>query len=175
MRNLIWSVVIGLVFVTGARAQSPAPSAGHRRAAEDLIAVMDMEQVFNQGVEMMMQAQINADPMLKQFEDIVRAFMGKYLKWSDLEADYAKIYMDVFSEDELRQMVELYQTPLGKKMLKTLPDLLARGAQLSNDRLQPHLPELQQQIFERLEQQRKEKRPEKAPQADQPATQLQAL
>jgi len=167
MRNLICLIVPVVMFVTGAQAQSAAPSPAQMKAAEDLIAVMDMEQVFNQGMETMLQAQIKANPMLKEYEDILRGFMSKYLKWDELKSDYAKIYVDVFSEGELRQMVELYQTPLGKKMLKTLPDLLARGAQLSGDRLQPHLPELQQQIMERLQQQK----PSKPPQAEQPKPQ----
>ncbi len=160
MRNLICLIVPVVMFVTGAQAQSAAPSPAQMKAAQDLIAVMDMEQVFNQGMETMLQAQINANPMLKEYEDILRGFMSKYLQWNELKSDYAKIYMDVFSEDELRQMVELYQTPLGKKMLKTLPDLLARGARLSGDRLQPHLPELQQQIMERLQQQKQAKPPQ---------------
>jgi len=167
MRNLICLIVPVVMFVTGAQAQSAAPSPAQMKAAEDLIAVMDMEQVFNQGMETMLQAQIKANPMLKEYEDILRGFMSKYLKWDELKSDYAKIYVDVFSEGELRQMVELYQTPLGKKMLKTLPDLLARGAQLSGDRLQPHLPELQQQIMERLQQQKQTK----PPQAEQPKPQ----
>ncbi len=167
MRNLICLIVPVVMFVTGGQAQSAAPSPAQMKAAEDLIAVMDMEQVFNQGMETMLQAQIKANPMLKEYEDILRGFMSKYLKWDELKSDYAKIYVDVFSEGELRQMVELYQTPLGKKMLKTLPDLLARGAQLSGDRLQPHLPELQQQIMERVQQQKQTK----PPQAEQPKPQ----
>jgi hypothetical protein len=166
MRNLLGSTFLLLALVAYAEAQPAAPSPSHAKAADDLIAVMDMEQTFNQSMEAMLQAQINANPMLKQFEDIMRGFMTKYLKWGELKADYAKIYMDVFTEAELVQMVELYQTPLGKKMLKTLPDLLARGARLSTDRLQPHLPELQQQIVERMQQQQ-----QKPPQAEQPKPQ----
>jgi len=165
MRNLICGIVLLVLLVSVAPAQSaaPAPSASHMKAAEDLIAVMDMEQTFNQSMEAMLQAQMNANPMLKQFEDIMRDFMGKYLKWNELKSDYAKIYMDVFSEAELRQMIELYQTPLGKKMLKTLPNLLTRGAQLSNERLQPHLPELQQQIVARMQQQKPQQEQNPAP------------
>ncbi len=167
MRDSICLVVFVLSLLTVAQAQPAAPAPTHVKAAEDLIAVMDMEEVFNQGMETMLQAQINANPMLKEYEDILRGFMSKYLQWNELKSDYARIYLDVFSESELRQMVELYQTPLGKKMLKTLPDLLARGARLSGDRLQPHLPELQQQIMERLQQQKQAK----PPQAEQPKPQ----
>ncbi len=164
MRNLIFSVVLLLILATGAQAQTAAPSPSQIKAAEDLIAVMDMEQTFNQSMEAMLQAQMNANPMLKQFEDIMRAFMGKYLQWEEMKSDYAKIYMEVFTEAELRQMVDLYQTPLGKKMLKTLPDLLTRGAQISNNRLQPHLPELQQLIMARMQQQKQQQPPKPAEQ-----------
>jgi len=178
MRNLTFTAVLLLILTTtliaqqpaaqSPTAQQPAASPAQVKAAEQLIEMMEMEKTFNQSMEAMLQAQMNANPMLKQFEDIMRAFMGKYLKWSELKADYVKLYTDVFTESELKEMTQFYQTPLGKKMLNTLPALLTRGGQITSERLQPHLPELQKTIMERMQQ---KQAPKEQPAQSQPQQQ----
>ena len=58
MRNLISSLVVLVVLATGVRAQAQSltPSPGHVNAAEELIAVMDMERTFNQSMGAMLRS-----------------------------------------------------------------------------------------------------------------------
>jgi uncharacterized protein len=137
-------------------APPPALSATHRQAAEALIQAMNMEATFKESMETMLKMQIEANPALAQFEDIMREFMNKYLSWTDLRSDFVGVYANLFTESELRGLNTFYETPLGKKLLTTMPELMARSSQVSQQKLQEHLPELQQKIMARVQQQQQQ-------------------
>ncbi|HVV95111.1 MAG TPA: DUF2059 domain-containing protein [Hyphomicrobiales bacterium] len=42
----------------------------------------------------------------------------------ELRNDIAKIYAENFSEDDLRQLAQFYQSPVGKKMVSVMPNVL---------------------------------------------------
>jgi len=129
------------------------------KAAEDLIQLMDMRSTFNQGKEAMIKAQVQSNPGLVQFEDLMRQFLDKYLTWEQVKGEYVRIYTDTFTEPELRELIQLYQTPTGKKLLGSMPEIMNRSMQVTQNQLQPHLPELQQQIMARVQEQQKKQQP----------------
>jgi hypothetical protein len=123
-----------------------ADPASHRAAAESLLNLMDMEKMMTASVDQMLQMQVKQNPSLAQFEPQMRAFLNKYLSWASMKDDMLNIYVSEFSEDELKQLTAFYQTPLGKKTVEKMPALMQRGAEISQKRLQEHLPELQASI-----------------------------
>ncbi len=156
-------------------APSPAPSVPqasptHTAAAEELLTVMKMEQATKQSADVMFEAQLRQNPQLVQFKDIIQEFMTKYLGWQELKSDYIRLYTDLYTEPEIREMIQFYGTPLGQKMQATMPQLMARSAEISQRRLQEHMPELQGKIMERVQSQQKQQQPQPgaAPQGGQP-------
>ncbi len=117
---------------------------------------MDMKSTFDQGKEAMIKAQVQQNPALGQFEDLMRQFVEKYLTWDQVKDQFVNIYADIFTEPELRELIQLYRTPTGKKLLTSMPDIMNRSMQITQKQLQPHLPELQQQIAARVQEQQKQ-------------------
>jgi hypothetical protein len=105
-----------------------------------------MEKVMAQSVDQMLAIQVKQNPAMGQFEGQMRAFLGKYMSWASVKEDMIKIYMTEFTEPEIRELIAFYQTPVGKKTVQKLPALLQKSAELSQQRMQQHLPELQQAI-----------------------------
>ena len=64
-----------------------------------------------------------------------------------------------FAEAELRDMIAFYKTPTGQKAIAKLPALMAKGAQIGQQRIQEHLPELQEAIKKRIQEETKEPTP----------------
>ena len=67
------------------------------------------------------------------------------------------VYEKYYSDDEIKQLIQLYETPLGQKMLATMPKLMAelqaagekRGQELGRESMQEVLaehPEMQQAL-----------------------------
>ena len=89
MRKLI--LALGLVFVAATNAlaaQAPtAPDPARTKAAEELLVAMKMEETFQQGIDTMIKTQLDSEPLLVQFEDILRNFARKYLSWTAVKAE----------------------------------------------------------------------------------------
>ena len=94
----------------------------------------------------MLQMQVQQNPASAQFQPQMKAILNKYMSWASLKDDMAAAYMSEFTEPELNDLVNFYQTPLGKKTVEKLPALMQKGATMGQKRVQEHLPELQAAI-----------------------------
>jgi hypothetical protein len=150
MRRVLLAATLALVLAVPAAAQSSAPSPARTRAAAELLDAMNIQALLLETAETTIQAQMKQQPMLVEVEDILRDFMGKALSWESLREDYVRMYAEVYTEDELRQLRTFYQTPLGQRLLTTQPRVAAMSMEISNRRLESLLPEMQQQIMQRM-------------------------
>jgi hypothetical protein len=132
-----------------ARAQEPTPA--RVAAAEQLVASIDMEGGYRRTMDAMIQAQIRQNPAIAPFEATLRAFFDRYLAWPQVKPDMVRVYALTYTEDEMRQVMAFYATPLGKRLLETMPDIAARSSELTQRRLAEHMPELQQQIMQQMQ------------------------
>lgn len=138
-----------LAVAAPARAQEPTPA--RLAAAERLMAVADMERNYGRTMELMIEQQMRQNPAMARFETIMRSFFSKYLSWRDVRADMVRVYALTYTEDEMSQLSAFYQTPLGRRLLETTPELAARTNEATQRRLMEHMPELTQQIMEQMQ------------------------
>lgn len=125
------------------------PEARHHEGVE-LLRVLNMERQMGQIMDRLLVVQLQSTPELRPFEDVLRAFLAKYMSWKSLEADFLALYVETFTAQELRDIADFYRTPTGQKALTTLPELSERGAQIGQQRVQEHSDELQSMIMERM-------------------------
>lgn len=130
-------------------AMTRADEASHRKAVESLLGLMQMESLLSQSIDQMLQMQIKQNPAIAPYEQEMKSFLAKYMSWASLKEDMVKIYMAEFTEPELKELTTFYQTPLGKKTVQKMPVLMAKGAEIGQQRVQQHLPELQAAIAEK--------------------------
>lgn len=126
---------------TGAVAQEPAPKSSHEKAAREFYQLIGGVDSVEAGAEAMMGV-IRQNPEMAPYEDVFRAWYRKVFASGDLESEVAKLYMDAFSEDELRQLLAFYKTPIGQKALKVTPELMKQGAEIGLRRGNEHSAEL---------------------------------
>lgn len=107
-------------------------------------------------------SQFLKDPEMKPYEDVLRTWMRKIWAEANIDQQFVRLYMDNFSEDELRQISAFYKTPVGQKSLQKLPELMQQGAAIGQQVAEAHLPELREAIITRrkeLEAQEKKEQP----------------
>lgn len=153
-------------------APAAAPSASHLKAAEDVLSALDMETMLSESIDSTLRMQIDANPMLKDFEDIMRQFLRKYLGWESIKPQVVALYAEAFTEAELKQLGDFYRTPLGGKVAKLMPTLLEKGGEIGQAAVEAHQGELEEAIGKRLEelsQAEGESAEETAPEADEVA------
>jgi uncharacterized protein len=169
MRKLIAAASLLACTAGAARAQGGTPAtapavaaprdtivhtsdAGRLAAARELVDALNVQKVLDRSMENMLRAQTEQNPAMEQFADIMRAFFAKYVTWATLRDSYAQIYADLFTVQELRDMLAFYHSPTGRKVAELTPELTERGSELGRQAVQAHLPELQAQIMARLQQ-----------------------
>ncbi len=134
-------------------AQQQEISPARMTAARELMAASKVRETFDATLARMMAAQIEANPEMHQYEQVMRDFFGKYMKWDDMEPEFARVYAETYTEEEMRDLATFYRTPLGQRLVATTPELSVRGAGISERRVQRHMPELFAAMMERVSQQ----------------------
>ena len=146
MKSCLCTLMIVVAF--GQMTPVRASEQTHRQAAEALLSLMDMDKLMSESIDQMLDMQVKQNPAIGQFKAQMKTFLSKYMSWASMKDDMIKIYTDEFTEQELKELLAFYQTPLGKKTVQKMPKLMAKGAELGQQRVQQHLPELQQAIQE---------------------------
>ena len=148
MKPFFLSLLIGALALFPP-AMTRADEASHRKAAESLLNLMNMDALLTQSIDQMLQMQTKQNPAIAPYEQEMKAFLKKYMSWASLKDEMTKLYVDEFTESELGELNKFYQTPLGKKTLQKMPALMAKGAEIGQRKVQEHLPELQASIMEK--------------------------
>ena len=127
-------------------AQQPAADAAHRAAVQRLLQVTRVREMTEGSLETMLDAQLRQMPQLAPYAGILRDFYREQMDWKILEPEFTRLYLEVFTEPEVRELIDFYQTPLGQKMLTKLPALLAKSNEMSMRRVQAAMPQLMERL-----------------------------
>jgi hypothetical protein len=116
-------------FVGSALAQ-PAPSASAVATARELVETKGGSAMFDpviiSVVEQTKAALLQTNPQLgKDLNDVAAQLRTEFgSKRDELMAYAAKLYADRFTEQELKEMLAFYKSPLGRKMSNIEPQVL---------------------------------------------------
>ena len=121
-----------------------ADEKGHVEQVEILFKLTRMEQKIDESVESIAQLQLRQNPALAAKSNQLMAFLEKHIGWNVVKADLFAMYMQTFTEDELKTINDFYITPLGQKVIVIVPQLVQERNRLAMQRLQENVGELQQ-------------------------------
>jgi hypothetical protein len=141
-------LVIALLICGAVKAQTPAITPSHLKAAENLLIASGAGMQLKQNTSAMVQqasANVPEDKKAK-FIEIMNNFIAKYMNWDLLKDQMAAMYAQEFTEKELKDLTVFYQSPLGTKLNQKQPILFQKGAALGQQAVQSHQAELQQMM-----------------------------
>ena len=145
MRMLLCSSLITVALML-----SPVIALGdaqsHRKAAENLLIVLEVEKSLPQIADQVVDTQLQQNPQLAPQRDIMQKFLNKYLNWESVKEDTITAYTREFTEPELKKLTEFYKTPVGKKASEKMPQLAFIAGQLGLKQAQTHQAELRQML-----------------------------
>ena len=123
-----------------------ADNASHRQAAETLLTVIKTEQDIQENADRLAENLLRQHPQLAQHNTVVKTFITKHMNWSVLKEDMINLYVQAFTEDELKQLTTFYRSPIGQKAAEKMPELVDAGTQLGITRLRANHDELVRMI-----------------------------
>jgi Uncharacterized protein conserved in bacteria (DUF2059) len=147
--RISFAVAVLLGCAGAARAAEPArvPSS-YETAARELCHQVCGAGTLQAGAEMM--TRVVNNPELAGSEDVVRGWYVSVIGLWDREAAMAEDYESAFSEQEIRDLLAFYRTPLGQKALAELPSLVRKESELLGREMTAHQPELEAVLKPRL-------------------------
>lgn len=100
-----------------------------------------VDQLFEQRF-MQTQAPESKKAQLETYQAKAKASLDKAVAWDKLKPEMVKLYTTNFSEQELKDLIAFYQSPLGKKVQDTMPRVTQQSAQLAQSKLEAAVPEV---------------------------------
>lgn len=142
-----------LLSTLSARADDTAKIAKVERffklAKLDQISTQIMQQVMEQTKSGMMQQLLGAkltddqQQIFNEFTDKVGKLVSGAVGWDALEPEYAKLYADAYTDQQLDDIIAFYSSPTGQAMVEKSPELIRTAGAISKERLTNVAPELQ--------------------------------
>jgi hypothetical protein len=139
---------------------SYADEASHKKTVLKLLEVTNSQKMLDQTttwMESMMRQQfdnLQLSPEGREAAAAVQkemmAWFSEFLAWEKVRDIFIDIYIDVFTEDELNELIGFYQSPVGQKMLRKMPELMEKSMQKSQAIFQEKMPEFQQRLQKTL-------------------------
>jgi hypothetical protein len=126
-----------------------AAQSSHDRAVLELFEVMGLERQAVAGATAMIDAQVDGNPAIAPYRDVMVAWATKYLTWDAMVPEMTRVYEATFTETEIRQMTDFYRTPTGQKVLATMPELMEKGAGIGMALARKHEGELEKMVLAR--------------------------
>ena len=116
----------------------------------ELFETAKMSTVYQQTIEKTLEAQIKQNPEIAPLKDVMTKFFDKYMGWESIKKDIAKIYMKNFTDDEIKELIAFYKTPIGQKVATLVPVIGVEAAMIGEQRVEAHKAELTQMILDKL-------------------------
>lgn len=86
--------------------------------------------------------------VLETYQAQANAALEQAVGWDKLKPDMVKLYTSNFNEQEMKDLIRFYESPLGKKVLEKMPTLTAQSAQLTQGKLEAAVPKVNQLLAE---------------------------
>jgi hypothetical protein len=148
--NGVMRMLLGSCLITVALMFYPCVALGdaqsHRKAAENLLIVMEVDKSLPKVVEQVVENQVQQNPQLAAQREVLQRFLTKYVNWESVKEDAITAYTQEFTEPELKKLTEFYKTPVGKKASEKMPQLAFIAGQLGLRQAQAHQAELRQML-----------------------------
>jgi hypothetical protein len=141
------ALVMCLVVFTHSYTQTSIDS--HYEAAEELLELCNMESALQELINSSLQIQLDTNPELLPYKDVLQEFLLKHLSWHSVKDAFIQIYVESFTEKELRDISDFYRTDTGKKAMQLMPELFNKGALLGQQKVEENSTELIQMIEKR--------------------------
>src|SRR5215470_2182168 len=146
----VMRMLLGYCLISVTLGLSPVVALGdaqsHRKAAENLLIVMEVDKSLPKIAEQVVETQMQQNPQLAPQREVLQRFLTTYVNWESVKEETITAYTHAFTEPELQQLTEFYKTPLGKKANEHMPTLALLAGQLGLKKAQAHQAELRQML-----------------------------
>lgn len=146
--RIVAPVVLCAMAAADAKSQPSDTARTHRGAVVRLFDVMHFRTRTEQQMETRFTTFMRELPELAPYRSIVRDFFREQVDWPALEPELIRAYGEAYAENELREIIAFYESPVGQTWLSKQRVVEAKVAEITQRRLDAAKPELRRRFAE---------------------------
>jgi hypothetical protein len=149
-------VVLTVAFSFGVAAKEDP----QRAAVEELLVLIKQDQLIEQmypqikylAMQQLQQAELPAEqtPLIEKYLDKLFTVMQEEMSWDKIKDELVELYMSVYTEQEIRDLITFYRSSTGQKMIAKMPLLIEQSIAITQKHTQAMMPKIQQVIQEMI-------------------------
>ena len=101
-----------------------------------------MDSMFGQ-MAAQMQVPETQKPIMDKFFKKYSIMMREEMSWEKLKGPMSNAYAQVYSDEELKDIIKFYQSPAGKKMVEKMPELTKASMVMVQELMKGFMPKMQ--------------------------------
>jgi len=85
----------------------------------------------------------NKKPTMDKFFAQYTELLREEISWQKMKQPIIDVYAEVFTEEEVSELIKFYETPVGQKMLQKMPELMQASMSITKDLMIDFIPKLE--------------------------------
>ena len=159
-KAIVWVTVIILTFSLGVAAQEDS----HRASVEKLLQITDQDQLLEQiypQIKQLILGQVQQldvpqeqTPLIEEYFDKIFNVMKEEMAWDNIKDDFIQLYMSVYTEAEINELIAFYESPVGQKTLEKMPLIMQESMAISQKytmKMMPKILEIAEEMTAKIE------------------------
>jgi hypothetical protein len=127
---------------------SPMAFAGtstHRQAAEEVLLLTRSDEILEPFLQQIQQMNLpqEAYESAQKYIRRINELASQEMQWQRIKGDYINLYVSLFTEPELRELIQFYKSPIGHKLIEKTPVLMQKSMQIGHEKMMRIMPEIQ--------------------------------
>jgi hypothetical protein len=83
-------------------------------------------------------------------KEVTTSYISKFMNSQETMDSFVELYAKHFTHEEVKAITAFYETPTGKKVVSTMPELTAESMQIAQRRMATMIPDLQAELVQKL-------------------------
>jgi hypothetical protein len=130
----------------------------HRAAVEELLILTKQDRLIEQmyphikqmAMFQMGQADLPKEQslLIEKYLDKLFAAMKREMSWDKIKDEFIQLYMSVYTEKEIHDLIAFYRSSTGQKMIDKMPLLMEQSSAITQKHTLEMMPKIQEIIQE---------------------------
>lgn len=125
----IFSLIVFFIAISSIAGMAFSVKKSHLKVAEKVVKVAFNQEKMQKIVKAQIEKLIKTHSELIGYEDVIYNFSDKYYNYKNFSKPLTKLYANVFTENELNELLIIYNSQVREKLLEKMP-YLTNEAQL---------------------------------------------
>jgi len=138
-------------FAATAAEPQPGPKLEDKMLAWSLLEAEGVPQMMEQTLQSTLATQMKESPELAPFRKAFESYLRDTISYEAQKEDLARIYLAVYTPDDIRELIRFYQTPIGRKKAAAASKIAVAAAEMTQKKMRDNMPQFMLQMQQGIE------------------------